>query len=293
MKIIEIKENDAGQRLDKFLLKTFIHLKPGFMHKAIRNKKIKVNRKRCVHNQFLIDGDTIQLFLAPDLLEEKTMKLSKGNSDLIVVYEDKNLLVVYKPIGLLSQSDKEGNQDCLVNRIWNYLASKNEWDFKSHSFRPAIAQRLDRNTEGLVMAAKNAGTLRSLNEAIAQRKIHKYYKAEVMGHFDTLEFSLDQYMKKEGTKALVSKSYKEGYKETHMKVKVVAETETNSIVEVELLTGRFHQIRAGFSYIGHTLVGDHKYGYTGNKKRYSLQAYKLDCSQWEYPMKEKILTYLP
>lgn len=204
MKLIEIEQNDAGQRLDKFLLKTFIHLNPGQMHKAIRNKKIKVNRKRCQHNQFLELGDTIQLFLAPDLLEEKKLEIPQEAKPLEIVYEDANILVIYKPVGLLSQSDTAGYQDCVVTRIWSYLLKTNQWDGSSHSFRPAIVQRLDRNTSGLIMAAKNADTLRLLNEAISQRKIHKYYRAKVIGHFDSLSFSLCQWMKKEGTKSIVS-----------------------------------------------------------------------------------------
>ena len=160
------------------------------MHKAIRNKKIKVNRKRCTHNQFLQQGDVILLFLPEDVLVEKDFSLPEVSDEIDIVYQDNNVLVVNKPAGLLSQSDTVGNQDCLVYHIWAYLANNGQWDKDAHSFRPAIVQRLDRNTSGLIMAAKNADTLRYLNEAIAQRKIHKYYLAKVTGHFDSLSFSL-------------------------------------------------------------------------------------------------------
>ncbi|MBP3853413.1 MAG: RluA family pseudouridine synthase [Erysipelotrichaceae bacterium] len=288
MKEIEIRENDANQRLDKFLQKTFPRLSASMMYKAIRNKKIKVNRKRCTHNQILQQGDILLLFLPPDVLEEKTIAVSDSNKPLDIVYEDENVLVVFKPAGLLSQSEKKGQQDTLIGRIWSYLDRKNELDRTAYSFRPALCQRLDRNTEGLILAAKKAEALRTINEAIAERTIRKYYLARAQGHFDTLAFDLHQYMKKEGTQALVSPQPKEGYKKTAMHIKVLQETKEETLVEIELMTGRFHQIRAGLAAIGHPLVGDRKYGYAGRAKRYQLTAYKLDCSQLPLPMKQKV-----
>ena len=146
MKEIKINQNDANQRLDKFLMKTFPKLGKSMMYKAIRNKKIKVNRKRCTFDQKIQENDSILLFLPPDVLEEKKVETNYISSKLDVIYEDENILIVNKPYGLLSQSDQRQNQDCLVNRVQAYLMEKNEYDpNKEHSFAPSICHRLDRN----------------------------------------------------------------------------------------------------------------------------------------------------
>ena len=151
MKEIKINSNDANQRLDKFLMKTFPKLGKSMMYKAIRNKKIKVNRKRCTFDQKIQENDSILLFLPPDVLEEKQVDTQYISSQLDVIYEDENILIVNKPCGLLSQSDQSKTQDCLVNRVQAYLMEKNEYDpNKEHSFAPSICHRLDRNTTGLV-----------------------------------------------------------------------------------------------------------------------------------------------
>ena len=283
---IVIHKNDANQRLDKFLQKAFPNLTKSMMYKSIRKKKIKVNRKRCEFNQILNEGDSILLFLPPDVLERKERKISNKATDLNIIYEDQNILIIHKPVGLLSQSDGK-NEDCLVNRMQSYLYQKGEYDLNEHSFSPSICQRLDRNTEGLVLGAKNAETLRILNEAIRNRKIHKYYQAECVGDFKE-EMSLVYYLKKEGTIAHVSEFKKEGYRKSSMDVSVLKRNKDSTFIEIELHTGRFHQIRALMSYIGHPLVGDFKYGYSGPKKRYRLIAYKLDLSEVDLDLDQKV-----
>ena len=128
MKEIKINQNDANQRLDKFLMKTFPKLGKSMTYKAIRNKKIKVNRKRCTFDQKIQENDSILLFLPPDVLEEKKVETNYISSKLDVIYEDENILIVNKPYGLLSQSDQSQNQDCLVNRVQAYLMEKNKYD---------------------------------------------------------------------------------------------------------------------------------------------------------------------
>ncbi len=274
MKEIVINANDANQRLDKFLIKSFPLLTKSMMYKAIRNKKIKVNRKRCEFNQLLQQGDTILLFLPPDVLEQKEREI-QSFKPLDIVYEDDNLLIVNKPYGLLSQSDQAGNQDCLVSRIQSYLFETKQYDpQKETSFSPAICNRLDRNTTGLVMAAKNAKTLRIVNEAIQNRKIHKYYKAVVDGNLKKDEM-VSLYIKKDGTKALASSYEKDGYKLAQMKFHILENRNNETLIDIELMTGRFHQIRCSMSYLHHPLIGDVKYGYKGKKKKMELQAYRL------------------
>ncbi len=276
-----VKDNDANQRIDKFLLKTFPNLPKSKMYKSIRNKKIKVNRKRCTFDQKLNVGDHILIFLPPDFLHQKEHVILEAKP-LDIIYEDQNILIVNKPSGLLSQSD-EKQQDCLVSRIQSYLYKKGDFDLNEHSFAPTICHRLDRNTSGLVIAAKNASALRNVNESISKRKIKKYYKAKIEGDFVETDFYVSLYIKKEGTIAKVSDVKKEGYKIAKMHIKYMEP----HIYEVELETGRFHQIRASFSYLGHPLQGDRKYGSTKNCA-YELEAYKLDLTNLDIPLEKKI-----
>lgn len=281
-----IRKNDANQRLDKFLEKTFPNLTRSMMYKSIRKKKIKVNRKRCSHNQVLEENDSVLLFLPPDLLEQKKRTVAIEKKPIQIVYEDENILLMHKPVGLLSQADQKG-QDCLLERMQRYLYDQGEYDLSENSFSPALCHRLDRNTEGLVLGAKNADALRIINQAIHDRKIHKYYQAQCMGILKENQ-SLNLYIQKKGTKANVSKSKKEGFKNASMDVKTLGIRNGTSLLEIELHTGRFHQIRALMSFIGHPLVGDHKYGYQGSQKNYRLIAYKLDLSDLDMDLNKKI-----
>ncbi len=274
MQEVIIKANDANQRLDKFLGKAYPNLKKSAMYKAIRNKKIKVNRKRAQFDQMLNEGDQILLFLPPDLLEKEVRKL-QPLKDLDVIYEDDDLLVMNKPAGLLAMKDQAGDQDTLNDRLLSYLAASGSYDPASEqSFTPSIAHRLDRNTSGLILAAKNAPTARKLASAIAQGQVGKYYLA--ITDKKPQQGRIDLYLKKEGTKALVSARPMEGYDPARMIVKTIAVKDGKYLSKIELLTGRFHQIRASLAFLGTPLCGDVKYKGTPQKQGYSLQAYKID-----------------
>jgi 23S rRNA pseudouridine955/2504/2580 synthase len=274
LKEVLVNENDAGQRLDKFLQKSFPKLPMSMMAKAIRNKKIKVNRKRTMQNYRLQSGDIILLFLPEDALQTPQKKHVVHNRPIDIVYEDEQILIVNKPAGLLCQSDQKGDQDCLVARIKDYLITSKQYDPKSErSFSIATANRLDRNTQGLVLAAKTAAAQRILNEAIAQRKIHKQYECEVEGRFEE-DASLKLYMKKEETKAKVSLQPLEGYVLAEMDVHVLEKKNNSTLVQIDLHTGRFHQIRACMAYLGYPLCGDSKYG-SLRKGGYKLVAKSL------------------
>ena len=287
MKEIIITKNDANQRLDKFILKTFPLMSKSMMYKAIRNKKIKVNRKRCEFNQMLMEEDHILLFLPPDVLEQKQHELVDA-LPLDVVYEDDNLLIVNKPAGLLSQSDANNGQDCLVQRVQSYLFASKQWNPSvEHAFAPTICHRLDRNTQGLVVAAKNARALRVVNEAISNRKVHKFYKAWVDGIVKDDVLSMHYFLKKSNTLAVVKDHKADGFVRADMRVRVVERQNSRTLIEVELLTGRFHQIRALMAHIGHPLCHDFKYG-SKKKGNYFLQAYRLDLSEVDLPLSKTI-----
>ena len=239
-----------------------------------------MNLKRCTFDQKIQENDSILLFLPPDVLEEKQVDTQYISSQLDVIYEDENILIVNKPYGLLSQSDQSKTQDCLVNRVQAYLMEKNEYDpNKEHSFAPSICHRLDRNTTGLVIAAKNANALRKVNEAIANRKIQKMYRAY---------FSMCYYIRKENTVAKVSDKKLEGYQKALMDVHVERNDGENSICTITLHTGRFHQIRALMGHIKHPLLGDVKYGYHGKKRPIQLMAYRLEFHDVDLPLQQTV-----
>lgn len=274
MQEVIIEANDASQRLDKFLTKAYPNLKKSAMYKAIRNKKIKVNRKRAEFDQMLNVGDHILLFLPPDVLEKEVRQLQPAK-ELDVVYEDDDLIVMNKPAGLLAMKDQAKEQDTLNDRLLSYLAETGSYDpAKEQSFTPSIAHRLDRNTGGLVLAAKNAKTARKLSSAIAQGLVGKYYLA--ITDKRPVQGRVDLYLKKEGTKALVSARPLAGYDPARMIVKTIGQKDGRYLSKIELLTGRFHQIRASLAFLGTPLVGDVKYKGTPNRQGYQLQAYKVD-----------------
>ena len=291
MQEIKIGVNDAGQRLDRFLQKHYATLTKSMMYKAIRNKKIKVNRKRCTYDQKLQEGDSILLFLPYEFLETRQKACPVNTGSIDVVYEDDDIVLVNKPVGLLSQSDEKGLQDTLVNRIQYYLYQKKEYDpQRENSFAPAICHRLDKNTSGLILAAKNARALRLMNDAIACHKVRKVYYAKIEGTplWDTREVVC--YIKKQETRALVQSNEAPGYKEARMFVKVMERQKEQTMVQIHLETGRFHQIRASMAYLGYPLCGDVKYGYKGSEKKYSLCAYHLEIGDVSLPIANKDFT---
>ena len=177
MKTFLIQPNDSDQRLDRFLKKILPSLPNSLLYKAIRKKQIKVNRKRCTGETRLQTGDEITIFLPDDCLQPAAPAAEKksvqGNAEsLSVCYEDAHLLVLYKPIGMLVHSDAGHADHCLVDNLHAYLQQKGDYHpEQEQSFAPAICNRLDRNTEGLVLAAKDAATLRELNRLIRENRI--------------------------------------------------------------------------------------------------------------------------
>lgn len=288
MRELIIKKNDSGQRLDKFITKT-LELPASLLYKSIRLKKIKVNRKRAEARQILNEGDTVQCFLAESFFEKETTddSLLRITPSLDIIYEDENILLVNKRPGISVHEDEHGTKNTLITHILAYLAQKNEYNpDEEQSFVPALCNRIDRNTAGIVIAAKNAEALRVMNEKIKNREIDKFYLAAIHGIPNKASDTLTGYLLKDektNTVKVYSKNPPQNAKSIITKYKVIAKREDSSLVEVELLTGRTHQIRAHFAHIGHPLIGDGKYGInkSDREKGYKYQAlcsYKLRFS---------------
>lgn len=293
MKEFVIGPNDACQRLDKFAEKATSSLPKSLLYKAIRTKKIKVNRKRCEPGQILAEGDTVQMFLAPEFLGEKDRAFLRLEPKLTVSYEDGNVLVVCKEEGQSCHSDETQETGTLIDHIKSYLAKKGEYrPEEENSFAPALCNRIDRNTSGLVIAAKNSASLRALNDMIRERRVEKVYLAWIRGALEKAGTITLYLQKDEGEKRVrVSPVPRPGYLTAVTEYRPLVTREDRQLLEIRLHTGRTHQIRASFAYLGHPLVGDAKYGKDRNDPVFAHQALRAQTLVF-HPKADSFLAYL-
>lgn len=287
MKEFIINRNDSGQRLDKFVLKTVPRLPQSMMYKAIRNKRIKLNGKRAEISSRLCEGDTVQMYLNDEFFDSAPeTEFMSVTPVLNILYEDENILLLDKKNGMVVHEDNDNTADTLINRVKRYLYEKEEYDPNSeNSFAPALCNRLDRNTGGIVIAAKNAESLRILNQKIRDREIEKYYLCVTVGVPPKRSDTLTAYLEKDSAsntvkvtdrKSNTNKTIVTGYR-------VIRDNGKLALVEIKLGTGRTHQIRAHMAHIGCPLLGDGKYGINRINKEYkvktqALYSYKLRFS---------------
>ena len=289
MKEFVITENDSGQRIDKFILKTFPALSKGVMCKAVRTKNVKLNGKRCEISTHLSTGDNLKIFIKDELLgvQKSEQKADFMNADDImerdIVYEDENIILINKKPGIIVHSDDKNSGNTLVDMVKKYLFKRNEYNpLEENSFAPSICNRLDRNTAGIVIAAKNAKALREINRKIQENEITKKYLCLCANKPPKDEETITAYHRKESSSNTVTlrKTAAEGYKQIITRYKVVEKTDNAFLVEVQLVTGRTHQIRAHMAFIGSVIIGDKKYGDKNINKKYNykhqtLCAYKI------------------
>lgn len=296
---IIVAKNDAGQRLDKFLTKTYRNLPMSLLYKAIRKKDIRLNGKRCEAAARLSEGDEIYLFLPDDALEiaPPTYEFMHASKQLDIVYEDEHVLLLNKKAGLLVHPDNHEFADTLIFRVQRYLYEKGEYNpADEQSFAPALVNRIDRNTSGIVIAAKTAAALRILNEKLKNREIQKYYLCIVHGILPKKEDTLEAYLEKNESqnRVYISDTQKQGARTIRTRYRVLEEKNGFSLLEIHLLTGRTHQIRAHLASIGHPLLGDGKYGTNALNKgtgfnKQALCSYRL---QFDFTSDAEELSYL-
>ena len=262
MKEILIAENDSNQRLDRFLKKYLKKASLSYIYRIIR-KDVKVNGKREKEDYILSKGDTLKLYISDDDIERLTYrdKRQRAKKQFNVIYEDSNILIVDKPFGLLTHGDQNEKKNHLANQVMDYLIEEGEYvPGMEKSFSPAPANRLDRNTTGLVIFGKNAAALKELNRMIRDRNcIDKYYLTIVKGKIDK-EITLKSKMIKDEVKnqiEVLSLDSNEG-KDMETVIYPVEILKGYTLVKVKIITGRTHQIRAHLSSIGHPIIGGHK-----------------------------------
>ena len=283
MKEFIINKNDSGQRLDKFISKVCPSLPQSLLYKYIRLKRIKVNSKKSELSYRLHEGDIVSLYINDEFFGEAKTDFLSLKGGLNIIYEDENLLLADKPSGLVVHEDDRGSTDTLIGRILKYLYEKNEYEPETeNSFTPSLCNRIDRNTAGIVIAAKNAETLRIMNERIKKREIKKFYLCLVKGSINPACGTLTGWLSKDenAKQVKIYDTPRAGCKTIITSYKTLKNFDGYSLVEIELKTGRTHQIRAHFASVGHPLLGDGKYGdYALNRKlglsSQALYSYKL------------------
>ena len=286
MREFTIGKNDAGQRLDRFIAKNLPLLPPALLQKYIRLKRVKVNGKGSKRDVRLAAGDVLQLYINDEFFDkpsEENMFLTVFQPRLEIIYEDENLLLVDKRPGMVVHADETEKVNTLINHIQAYLYQKKEWNPKQeHAFAPALCNRIDRNTGGIVIAAKNAEALRTINEKIKSHELEKSYLCVTVGRPRPAEGRVEGFLLKDEAKKQVS-FYRRPIPGGKSAITLYQTLETRgelSLVECRLLTGRTHQIRVSMAELGCPLLGDGKYGNGTVNKRYhetrqALYSYRL------------------
>lgn len=264
---ITITQNDAGRRLDRFLRKYLRNASLSEIYKIIR-KDIKINDKRRNESYMLSEGDVLSMYISDDILkklmgnDKKDSYRPKAKKQFNIIFEDSNILIADKPFGLLTHGDQLEKKNHLANQVKDYLIEQG--DYNPHTekvFSPAPANRIDRNTTGLVMFGKNSTALKALNQMLREDKISKYYLAIVCGRLQKTLDLKDFLTKDERANRVTVRS--DGGSKIHTIIKplenLTYKGQSATLVEVKLVTGKSHQIRAHLSSVGHPIIGDFKY----------------------------------
>ena len=289
-----VEADQAGRRVDRWMAKQVPTLSLSMAQKYVRTKCVRRNGKHPKAEDILEAGDRIQLYLPDEILASRKIDrfLRDFRVHLNILYEDSDILIVDKRPGLAVHADEHEKVDTLLNHVRAYLYQKGEYDSMSEgAFAPALCNRIDRFTGGIVIAAKNEDALKAVDNMIRERRVEKRYLLICRGRMHPENGLLRNYLQPTGKRVKVFNAPVEGAKESLTRYRTLSVRGDLSLVECELLTGRTHQIRAQFAYAGHPLLGDTQYGASDFNQKYNRQvqalyAYSLsfrpEAGKWEY-----------
>lgn len=295
-----VGKNDKNQRLDRFLTKLCPNMPEAMLYKSLRKECVRVNSKHVKDGAFMLsEGDVLKLYLKDEFFErsvsEDIFKSLEPRVD--IVYEDENILLAYKKPGMVVHADEQNSEPSLIDHIKAYLYRKGEYrPDEENTFTPSLCNRIDRNTEGMVIAAKNAESLRIMNQKIRDREIHKKYLCILTGIMKKKSGELSGFLFKDEKqkRVYVYNEPRKGAKTIITRYRILEEKNNLSLAEAELVTGRTHQIRAHFSSVGHPLLGDGKYGSNKTNKENNIfhQALCAYYLKFDFTTEAGLLSYL-
>ncbi len=295
MKEIIITSAQRGQRLDKYLLKYLNKAPKSFIYKMLRKKNIKLNNKKAEGNEILSVGDSIKLFLSDDTLSNfmEVKKIERTERNFEIIYEDKNIILVNKPKGLIVHPDKDNKKNTLNDQLLYYLYEKGEFDASAESdFTPSICNRLDRNTSGIVVMGKNLEAVQQLNKGFRERLIDKYYITVVKGKVNCSGEVSGYHSKNDNNFASIG----DKGKFILTKYETICTNGDYSLLKIKLETGKSHQIRVCMAHINHPIIGDAKYGDEKTNRyfrdKYKLRSQLLHSYEIKFRFSDGLLSYL-